>query len=667
MFKLTGNTALKIATVALATTLSTGCGEENIAPAECTPGAACEAAEAAPSATPEDMVVAPSRGMPMDPEVMAPVIDDEGDEEVRPETPTEDVENDEAPPADDDEDFEPPEDQTTDPVDADNVAPGAPGTTGTDEEGDAAEPMHVDQDDDRSFQAFLDALRDYESGISMARCQAYADGYDVPDAASYARLMVDGEGNYIPGRLLRDRATGGYTREANSYREFFQKLGVDHLFDVNDPCNADTLRAMQYSSLNAWGFVGYQLGESVLIEAGYYAPRRATIDGETYEVYYQWPDSDRVWSCAGEMDCDCFDESNNFDPGGAHCVPEERLIPFTLGDGTVRNRLVSDTCAWEGTFTGKNGVNSFEDLKTQQAQETIIRDVMRNNIATIRRVVESNGMRWEDVFEQTYQYEGQDVRITMSGLLAAAHLRGAFGTANLLLSGQASADELGTNILHYVHTYGGYETIFDSPNSDIISGSPYSETLTAGAGDVVFLGGGTDTLFVSESARGGATIVNEFVVGDDRIILREHSTLEDIEVGDSDDGAVLSFGEQFIILAGITADQIRAAGMNTVIRYSRIYDIAWRGTATAVDFDPQSDIIRGSSGIAFNHLVQFTSGGNTVIGSQAQDGGVYAYVALCGLDANAVHRDMFDGVFGSFEEMTRLAAAPENFQDPCGR
>ncbi len=32
----------------------------------------------------------------------------------------------------------------------------------------------------------------------------------------------------------------------------------------------------------------------------------------------------------------------------------------------------------------------------------------------------------------------------------------------------------------------------------------------------------------------------------------------------------------------------------------------------------------------------------------------------------AVHRDMFDGVLGRFEEMTPLAAAPENFQDPCG-
>jgi len=661
MFKLSGTTALKIATVALATTLATGCGDENIAPTNSAAGAAYEpsASGATPSGTPEEMVVAPTHGMPMDPEVMEPAPDgDEGADN----TPEEVTDPPTDPPADNTEDDQ---DSTTD--DDQNTSPaGDEGSTPDDADPEPETEHHGDDDDDRSFQAFLDALRDYESGISTAKCQEYADGYDVPDAASYARLMVDGDGNYMPGRLLRDRATGGYTREANSYREFFEKLGVDHLFDVNDPCNADTLRAMQYSSLNAWGFVGYQLGESVLIEAGYYAPRRAAVNGQDYEVYYQWPDSDRVWSCEGEADCNCFDEDDQVDPNGSHCIPGERLIPFTLGDGTVRDRLVSDTCAWEGTFTGKNGVNSYADLKTQRAQETIIRDVMRNNIATIRRVVESNGMSWNEVFEQTYQYDGHEVRITMSGLLAAAHLRGAFGTANLLLTGRASADELGTNILHYVHAYGGYDTLFDSPADDTISGSPYSETLTAGSGnDQVILGGGIDTLFVAEYARGGTTTVSGFQLGEDRIILRDHSTLENIVVEDNERGVALVFGNQHVLLVDVSLEALLATERSAVIRYSRIYDIAWRGTATAVDFDPASDIIRGSSGIAFNHLVKFSSGRNTIVGSQAEDGGVYAYVALCGVSPAAVNRGMFDGVFGSFEEMTQLNAVPQNFQDPC--
>lgn len=51
-------------------------------------------------------------------------------------------------------------------------------------------------------------------------------------------------------------------------------------------------RKMQYNSLNAWGFIGYQLGEAVLIDAGYYSPKQVTVDGKEYDSFYMFvPDS----------------------------------------------------------------------------------------------------------------------------------------------------------------------------------------------------------------------------------------------------------------------------------------------------------------------------------------------------------------------------------------
>jgi hypothetical protein len=48
------------------------------------------------------------------------------------------------------------------------------------------------------------------------------------------------------------------------------------------------------------------------------------------------------------------------------------------------------------------------------------------------------------------------ITITLSGILAGAHLRGPYGVANLLLKNQVSHDEFGTSILRYIKEYGGY-------------------------------------------------------------------------------------------------------------------------------------------------------------------------------------------------------------------
>ncbi len=54
------------------------------------------------------------------------------------------------------------------------------------------------------------------------------------------------------------------------------------------------------------------------------------------------------------------------------------------------------------------------------------------------------------------------VPITMSGLLAGAHLRGAQGVVSLLVDHQNPADENQTYILQYIQDFAGYQTPFSS-------------------------------------------------------------------------------------------------------------------------------------------------------------------------------------------------------------
>jgi chitinase len=153
-------------------------------------------------------------------------------------------------------------------------------------------------------------------------------------------------------------------------------------------------RDMQYTSVNSLGFVGYQFGEALLNDLGYY-------QGNTGNL-------------------------------------------------------------WTGHFTGKNGVDSFATLKTD-IQEAIILDAFGYNLNVIESGLEAKGTSLDALIgtQRTYvDTNGQSVTVTLSltGILAAAHLRGAWGTLDLLNNGSASADEYGTSILKYIQQFGAYDT-----------------------------------------------------------------------------------------------------------------------------------------------------------------------------------------------------------------
>ncbi len=203
-----------------------------------------------------------------------------------------------------------------------------------------------------TFTDFLDALRAFESGVDYDR---YLSGQITE--AQIRNWVGDGNWNaYQAGEL--------------SWRD------------------------MQYTSVNSLGFVGYQFGEPLLIDLGYY-----------------------------------LDNTGNL---------------------------------WTGRFTGKNGVDSFDTLKTD-IQEAIILDAFGYNLNVIESGLEAKGTSLDALIgtQRTYvDTNGQSVTVTLTltGILAAAHLRGAWGTLDLLNNGSASADEYGTSILKYIQQFGAYDT-----------------------------------------------------------------------------------------------------------------------------------------------------------------------------------------------------------------
>ncbi len=216
-----------------------------------------------------------------------------------------------------------------------------------------------------TYEEFRDALRAFESGWDR-------DRYD-------AGIIKDWQLNQWAGGAVAD-----FYPSYSSWSDL----------------SSDEWDAMSYRSMNSLGFVGYQFGEALLIDLGYY----------TDDVYY--------------------------------------------GNGAASN-------TWDGTWTGKNGVNSLAEFTTAEVQERAIQEAFGYNLQVIETGLGYQGESLSDYLgtTRTYLDNGQAVSVTLSltGIMAAAHLRGAWGTLALLQGGSVSTDEFGTSILRYVSQFGGYD------------------------------------------------------------------------------------------------------------------------------------------------------------------------------------------------------------------
>lgn len=264
-----------------------------------------------------------------------------------------------------------------------------------------------------TFDEFLEQLLAQESGIDPALFPWYVREFDSP-VLSYPAVMA-------PGRGIRDARTGRFTFRPTTVARYFEALGVHEFFDPRD---ANCIEAMQHASTNALGFIGYQFGEAILIDAGYYRPERVRIDDrgriETVESYYIGTIDESAWS------------------GGR----TEMLYEMP---GTHRLVLATDVNRWRGTFTGKHGVRTTADLKDPAKQRRVMRAVAALNYRRIKAI-----------FKQTsYALKPGE---TWSALIAAAHLSGCEAAARFALAGTSVADQFGTGIHTYFERFAGFQT-----------------------------------------------------------------------------------------------------------------------------------------------------------------------------------------------------------------
>jgi hypothetical protein len=262
------------------------------------------------------------------------------------------------------------------------------------------------------FEDFLSELLATESGIDPARFDWYM--------SHYAMAVVRTPRVEAPGRVVRDEATGAPLLDTVTVAAYFDRLGVGALFDRRDP---DCITRMQYGCVNAFGFVGYQFGEAMLIDTGYYRAARVWHEGAERDMYYVGSVETSAWR-------------------------ERRREVLHRLPGTTTDVVATDVNRWLGTFTGKDGVASLADLRQPAQQERVIRSELRHNYRCIAAAL----AKYQEPVSDALHRSGA----TLSGVLAAAHLCGPFAVAAYLATGANTADEAGTPLTSYLARFAGY-------------------------------------------------------------------------------------------------------------------------------------------------------------------------------------------------------------------
>lgn len=234
--------------------------------------------------------------------------------------------------------------------------------------------------------------------LSKIAEKVYGDGNRWREIYDANRNVIGGSPEQIQvGMVLtipgQGQNDGGATGKGN-FQSMLEALGAfESGFPSGDP--------RQYTSENTLGFMGkYQFGEPLLTDLGYYQA----------SVYY--------------------------------------------GNGADKNY-------WRGSWTGKRGISSKEQfLNSRDVQEAAIREAFNLNLQRVNGALAAQGQSINNYLGQQKTFNdggaSKTITISLSGILAGAHLRGAYGVADLLLKNQPSHDEYGTSILKYVEEYGGY-------------------------------------------------------------------------------------------------------------------------------------------------------------------------------------------------------------------
>lgn len=272
-------------------------------------------------------------------------------------------------------------------------------------------------------ETFLDALLTAEAGLEANRADWYA--------ANLNRRVLRYWAVRAPGELDRDPATGDPRLEAVTVAEYFQRLGVAWLCDRVSP---ETVAAARYSVINGWGFVGFQMGEALLIETGHYQPvvvDRPTSAGRSLPTpsFYSGDVPNLAWA------------------GGVTATSHR---PY----GGPQEIVATHVNQWRGAFTGLDGAVSLEAFRTQAVQERVFRSVLRHNYRLILQLAAAAGFDLNRRLDEISSRDG--AAYTMSGCLAAAHLCGPAGLNRYLATAAEACDETGTRLSSYLARFSGF-------------------------------------------------------------------------------------------------------------------------------------------------------------------------------------------------------------------
>ncbi len=291
----------------------------------------------------------------------------------------------------------------------------------------------------KSYDDFIDVLWAYESDIDPSQQGYYNKNWNNP-VESYPEV------NY-PGRVVRDLDGNPVQRSSVTIKELFETIGISKLYDPNDT-NPDW-KLIQSNVINYLGFVGFQFQESDLVDTGYYKFPEFEVGDKFYPSHY-------------------VDLPNNTWANG---VRSTLVYPPVVEVPT----LATDTVAfYDSNFTGKNGINGYVDFTNPDKHILVIKDHFTNKYNGIVAGLKAKGKTLKDYLGMYVSWDQLDpsvspppggrsnkVEVTLSGLLAGAHLRGAAGVVELLVDHKNPSDENGTYILQYVQDYAGYDTPFD--------------------------------------------------------------------------------------------------------------------------------------------------------------------------------------------------------------
>lgn len=251
---------------------------------------------------------------------------------------------------------------------------------------------------------------------------------------------------------------------------------------------------MQYASTNWLNFIGFQVGEAVLYEAGYYEPERvlAADYSRLYDRYYVF--TDHVWA------------------------DDEYQFLFQWTDDSDPFYVAKANSFERGRFSGKHGIETLADLKSETAQNFVIRDVFVNNWKTMLKYFQNYGQTLESILgKEVVWHNGDDegiVKLTASGLLAAAHISGATAAAQLAVFNIPTVDENGVSNAYYAYLFGGAEVNVPYPAEEPIpiyayGGNEYFELDTYPA--VLHLKNGGNKVYAGFGSETGAPIYQQII------------------------------------------------------------------------------------------------------------------------------------------------------------